>query len=219
MSKIIDIVGKKFGRLTVLGLSEKSTARRKYWICICECGNEKTVRSDGLKSGDSRSCGCLQKEVAAELKSVDIYVRLKKYIKIDQDSGSWIWTGCQYSNGYGLIGYNGKNVLIHRLIYELFVGSIPKNMCVCHINDVKLDISPQNLFLGTAQDNITDKVNKGRQARGEKHGNSKLTELKVLEIRSLYSMGNYSHRELGKMFGVDRVTVRGITTGKQWKHV
>ena len=34
-----DLIGKKFGRLTVLGLSEKKSGRKSYWVCECDCGN------------------------------------------------------------------------------------------------------------------------------------------------------------------------------------
>ena len=52
---------KKFGRLTVIGISDKNT-RKTYWDCLCECGNMKSVRADSLKAGLIRSCGCLKKE-------------------------------------------------------------------------------------------------------------------------------------------------------------
>lgn len=57
-----DLTGEKFGRLKVLGLSPKKSGRKSYWVCECECGNEKLVRSDGLKAGNTQSCGCLKKE-------------------------------------------------------------------------------------------------------------------------------------------------------------
>ncbi|MDZ5711660.1 hypothetical protein [Jeotgalibacillus haloalkalitolerans] len=59
-----DLTGKKFGRLTVLGLSEKRVGRKTYWDVICECGNKKTLRSDSLQSS-TKSCGCLRDEKAA----------------------------------------------------------------------------------------------------------------------------------------------------------
>lgn len=53
------IVGQKFNKWTVL---EKDLAKRKdahtYWICQCECGNIKSVRSTSLRSNKSTSCGC-----------------------------------------------------------------------------------------------------------------------------------------------------------------
>lgn len=64
MSVKIDFTGKKFGRLTVVSLHEK-TASGNVWLCICECGNECKARSGHLNSGHKRSCGCLQKETAA----------------------------------------------------------------------------------------------------------------------------------------------------------
>ena len=57
-----DLTGKKFGRLTVLGLSEKKSGRKSYWVCECDCGNKKLVRSDSLKRGQVQSCVCLKKE-------------------------------------------------------------------------------------------------------------------------------------------------------------
>lgn len=56
-----DLTGKKFGRLTVLGLSEKKSGRKSYWVCECDCGNKKLVRSDSLKRGQVQSCGCLKR--------------------------------------------------------------------------------------------------------------------------------------------------------------
>ena len=60
-NKIIDLTGEKFGRLTVLGLDDKP-GRKTYWICQCECGNMKSIRSDSLKDGTVKSCGCLKRE-------------------------------------------------------------------------------------------------------------------------------------------------------------
>lgn len=55
-----DLNGEKYGRLTVI----KKADRPYYWICVCDCGKEKEVRSDHLKSGKIRSCGCLQSEIS-----------------------------------------------------------------------------------------------------------------------------------------------------------
>lgn len=56
-------IGDKIGRLTI-----KERAKRQYYfICECECGNLKEVRSDHLKNERIRSCGCLQKETSKRL--------------------------------------------------------------------------------------------------------------------------------------------------------
>lgn len=54
-----DISGKRFGLLTVLRLSHVSEGGLSYWVCICDCGNIKTVRASHLKCGDIKTCGCV----------------------------------------------------------------------------------------------------------------------------------------------------------------
>lgn len=60
-NKIKDLTGQKFGRLTVVGLADTET-RKTYWICKCDCGNMKSVRSDSLLCGAIKSCGCLKRK-------------------------------------------------------------------------------------------------------------------------------------------------------------
>ena len=62
MPKLIDITGQTFGRLAVLGLSHRGKRRTYFWHCRCICGTELIVRSGDLHSGNTRSCGCLQRE-------------------------------------------------------------------------------------------------------------------------------------------------------------
>ena len=61
MSKLIDITGQKFGRLTVL---HRDTERKgaTYWICQCDCGKIKSVKGSSLKRGEIVSCGCYRTE-------------------------------------------------------------------------------------------------------------------------------------------------------------
>ena len=67
---IIDLVGRKFGRLTVLERADdyvKSDGKRDLqWLCECECGNKIITLGRSLKSGGTRSCGCLRKEKTLE---------------------------------------------------------------------------------------------------------------------------------------------------------
>lgn len=63
MERAIDLTQQKFGKLTVIGRddSQEKSRNRAYWLCQCECGNITSVRSDSLRSGAIRSCGCLKK--------------------------------------------------------------------------------------------------------------------------------------------------------------
>jgi len=66
------LTGKKFGRWLVIGEEEvrKLTpgGDRVFWECRCDCGVVRLVRIDGLITGGSQSCGCLQKEIAREIR-------------------------------------------------------------------------------------------------------------------------------------------------------
>jgi len=58
-----NIVGEKFGRLVVVRLSRKrGLGNQLYWLCRCNCGVEVYICGNNLKSGKTRSCGCLRVE-------------------------------------------------------------------------------------------------------------------------------------------------------------
>ena len=65
MAKFLDLTGQRFGKLTVIKFSkdvQSGNRKRKYWLCQCDCGNLKEVRTDGLTRGTTKSCGCLKVE-------------------------------------------------------------------------------------------------------------------------------------------------------------
>ena len=63
-------VGNKYGRWMVKEFSHHDKYRNDYWVCECECGEFKTVQGGHLRNGSSKSCGCLQKELAAKKKFI-----------------------------------------------------------------------------------------------------------------------------------------------------
>ena len=65
MAKVLDLTGKTFARLTVVGRSE-NRGKEARWKCLCECGNQSIVFGLSLKSGKTKSCGCLAKEITAK---------------------------------------------------------------------------------------------------------------------------------------------------------
>lgn len=69
MSKLIDLTGKTYGRLTVLGKdTTKITNSGSYWICQCSCGKVKSIKSSSLRRGEIQSCGCLRNEKSKKAK-------------------------------------------------------------------------------------------------------------------------------------------------------
>ena len=83
MPKLIDLIEQKFGRLTV---TERSYPNGKWglrWLCKCECGAEKIVTGDNLRSGYTKSCGCLSRldpgpGIASMRGVLGIYKRIAK---------------------------------------------------------------------------------------------------------------------------------------------
>ena len=63
MAKAINIAGQQFGRLTVIERVESPRAQAQ-WRCVCDCGKETVVRSQDLRSGHTKSCGCYGLEVS-----------------------------------------------------------------------------------------------------------------------------------------------------------
>lgn len=64
MKYLRDISGIKFGRLVALERVRSSkSSKHALWLCLCECGNNSEVLATNLKTGHTRSCGCLQQEV------------------------------------------------------------------------------------------------------------------------------------------------------------
>lgn len=69
MPELIDLTGQKFGRWTVIERTKNNKWNRPMWLCQCDCKGEnslKIVSGANLKKGNSKSCGCLQREIVRE---------------------------------------------------------------------------------------------------------------------------------------------------------
>ncbi|MCM3572518.1 hypothetical protein M3172_04905 [Mesobacillus subterraneus] len=66
MGRKVEMVGKKFGRLTVLSESGRDKWNKPMYKCVCECGNECEVNGAKLRNGNTKSCGCYRVERLVE---------------------------------------------------------------------------------------------------------------------------------------------------------
>ena len=80
---MLDLLGKKFNRLTPLGYMEKS-----MWRCECDCGNLCTVSAHNIASGRTKSCGCLQKEVLHNINSKAPGVSAASHVYLQYRAGA-----------------------------------------------------------------------------------------------------------------------------------
>jgi hypothetical protein len=58
-----NLIGQRFGRLTVLALYGETARHQSVWKCRCDCGNVKTVSGSNLRRNNTQSCGCLRRDV------------------------------------------------------------------------------------------------------------------------------------------------------------
>ena len=134
----------------------------------------------------------------------------------------WIWEGAKNGNGYGVFtleyskNNNIKRVLAHRYSWALKNGTIPDDLHVLHMCDTPLCVNPDHLFLGTNLDNIKDKIQKGRQIRGEAMGGAKLTDSLVRQIKNSPEKSSY---RWAKELRLNIQTICNVRSGKSWGHI
>ncbi len=140
----------------------------------------------------------------------------------DNNEKCWNWTANRL-RGYGLLSITvspQKDIPVRatRIAYFLHTNIDPVGKSVLHKCDNPSCCNPYHLFLGTTKDNTIDMMNKGRGVypKGSHHGQSKLKERDVLEIRKIYKKGNGTI--IAKFYGVTQSVISRIINNKVWNH-
>lgn len=128
--------------------------------------------------------------------------------------------------GYGLQYYEGRTRLAHRVAYVNFhdvpLRSIDGEL-VRHTCDNPTCINPEHLLLGTQQDNMDDKMRRGRHkaCKGTANGRARLEPSDVKYIREHYKRGSqeFGTVALGRKFGLHDCTIGRILRKELWSHV
>lgn len=82
MAKLINLIGKRFGRLSPIKVVGKDKWGDYRWLCMCSCGNEKIISGNSLRNGNTKSCGCLNREKIIRINKNKEKVFTKKEINI-----------------------------------------------------------------------------------------------------------------------------------------
>ncbi len=130
------------------------------------------------------------------------------------------FTGYRSVKGYGEIKVDGRMEKAHRQAWVLHHGPIPEGMHVMHSCDNPPCVNIEHLTLGTNDDNVADRVAKGRSSRllGERSTSAKLTEADVKAIRRMASLG-MTNMEIAAEFNVSNQNVSQIVLRRTWKEV
>ena len=136
--------------------------------------------------------------------------------------GCWVWGGYRNRGGYGFTRVGGRGApgkLAHRLSWELHRGPIPNGLHVLHRCDNPSCVRPDHLFLGTNQENIADRIAKGRPggmnspgARrliGDANPRTRYPDELVVAIASLRANGALP-RAIAEATGLRRQTVSAL---------
>lgn len=134
-------------------------------------------------------------------------------------NGCWLWTANVNHRGYGLFRNDDqRQVPAHQWSYDHFIGDRTEHQ-VRHTCDNPPCVNPGHLLQGTHQQNMQDKVDRGRQYRpvGVTHHLTHLDEDDVRHIRSAPSI--VSGKMLAELHGVSPAAISEIRNRNTWKHV
>lgn len=134
--KIIDIKGKKFGRLKTIRITNIKDNKKGYsWEFLCDCGNIVIRNGTSVRNGTTQSCGCLQKERYLEAKQTHGMTKTRTYKIWSQIKNRCLNKNNQYYHRYG-----GRGITISSdwLIFENFlkdIGEIPHKLSIDRIDN------------------------------------------------------------------------------------
>lgn len=159
MTMRLDVTGQKFGRLLALSFSRVGPSRDAMWNCRCDCGNELEVLLPSLRRGNTKSCGCWQRESKIG----------RKATHGKSETPTWVaWSSmkarCLNRTNTGYKDYGGRGILICQRWLDSFenfledMGERPDGLSLERL-DVNGNYEPSNCKWAT------DKEQKRNQRR------------------------------------------------------
>jgi len=142
------------------------------------------------------------------------------WMRVDKggEDECWEWTGA-YSAGYGQMMIDGEKVGSHRISLMIDGVDVGEEHAL-HTCDNKSCVNPDHIYLGDPKDNMDDAKERGQYEsnKGEDHGQSKLTESEVLEIRKRCDQGE-TLTSIAEDYPVSRSQISNIGNRKKWPHL
>jgi hypothetical protein len=106
-----DLIGRRFGRLVVEEYVGKASNGQSLWICNCDCGAITTVRGGNLSGGQTKSCGCLARDILSTRRTTHGH---SKSGKVSKEMNCWMSMikRCERLYDAGYVDYGGRGIKV-----------------------------------------------------------------------------------------------------------
>jgi hypothetical protein len=209
MSARLELAGERYGRLTVI-CEARNEGRGRQWYCECGCGTEVIVSQESLRSGNTRSCGCLKAEQLAERNRGRATHGHSRYGQRTLTYRSWdsMRTRCLNPSGASNIrNYAGVTIDPRWDSFEAFLEDMGPRPAPW----LTLDrINPWGSYSASNCRWAT----KDEQSRNQRR--TRMNPTAVAAIREAYAAGKGLQSDIAKTHGVQQTTISKIVRGERW---
>lgn len=215
MSYRINLIGQRYGRLTVQSYAGQDKQRKSTWHCTCICGSQVTVTGSHLRSGDTRSCGCYRLEVAVLNGKASVKHGQARKGQETPEYKTWrcMIDRCTNPNAPNYRYYGARGIAVCRRWRESFqnffadMGQRPSRSYSIHRLRNSRGYSPSNCAWASPLEQAHHKRT------------LKLTRAKVDALRASYNSGGIKQAELAEKYGIAPATVSQVITGARWPNL
>lgn len=209
---MIDMVGKRCGKLTVIGFDRINKHRTAMWKCLCDCGNTSIVRGTSLRRKEILSCGCYSSDVHSSLmKKRNTKHGMSKRNGKRRVYRIWaaMLTRCNNPNFKQYKDYGGRGISVCDEWHDF------ENF----FNDMGHPTTNRHGIDRIDNNGNYNKENCRWSLPVENSRNSRWTKLNIelaQEIRIRYKTENITHKQLAIEYGVSKGAISHVLKNRHW---